>query len=138
MSAPDDQRRRAASWRSVVATTFRSFGIDAEARMPVRRPADVFDAEPDVYLPQLGCHVVAAPIPWGRVSVYLNRAVIDADDRGAGDVPVVIRPAPADAPEAAYCVLRLADFARLAKDAAKGREGTPSHPRPAQAFQDPF
>lgn len=122
-TSAEDQRRRAAHWRSVVATALRSLGIDAEARMPVRHPVDVFDADPDVYTPGLGVHVVASPVPWSRCSVYLNRAVIDADDRGQGDVPVLIRPAPAEAPEDAYVITRLHDFARLARDAAKGRDG---------------
>jgi hypothetical protein len=107
----------------VVATTLRSLGVDAEARLPVRRPAgEIFDGLPDVRTPGLGVHVVASPVPWARAANYLNRAEVDAADRGQGDVPALIRPAPAEAPENAYVVLRLSDFARLALDAARSRE----------------
>jgi hypothetical protein len=107
----------------VVATTLRSLGVDAAARIPARRTAgDSFTDEPDVFTPGLGVHLKAAPIPWERVANYLSRAAQEADERGAGDVPVLVRPAPAAASEDAYVILRLADFARLAQDAAKGRE----------------
>lgn len=119
-----DQRRRAVAWRSVVATTLRSVGIAAVARIPARRVAgDTFTDEPDVFTPGLGLHLKASPVPWEHVSVYLTRAQQEADERGEGDLPVLVRPAPAAAPEDAYCIMRLADFARLAQDAATGREG---------------
>ncbi|MBN9104210.1 MAG: hypothetical protein J0I14_04330 [Propionibacteriaceae bacterium] len=91
--------------------------------MPARRVgSDEFDGAPDVYTRQLGVHVVASPIPWGRVATYLSKAEVDAIDQGLGDLPVVVRPGQASAPEAAFAIMRLADFARLAKDAVRGRE----------------
>ena len=121
----EDQRRRANSWRAVVATTLRSLGVaDAEARPAARRLSDeAFGSEPDVFAPGLGVHFKAAPIPWSRVSTYLVRAAHQADERGFGDLPVLVRPAPAEDPHDAYVVLRLEHFATLAQDAAKGRTG---------------
>ncbi len=122
-TALEDQRRRANRWRAVVATTLRSLGVtQAEARPASRRRSDeVFGIEPDVYgVP--GVHIKASPIPWGRVATYLSRAVFDADTNGRGDLPVLVRPAPAEDPADAYAIMRLSHFATLAMDAAKGRE----------------
>lgn len=118
MSVPaEDQRRRAAHWRHIVATTLRSFGLDAEARLPAKRPTGAFDPQPDVRTPGLGCFVKAVPTDWQNIATYLRRAELDADARGLGEVPLVVRPAPGQAPEDAYTILRLRDFAPLARDA---------------------
>jgi hypothetical protein len=119
----EDQRRRANHWRHIVATTLRSFGLDAGARPVARRSADeTFGTEPDVSVPGLGLHIKAAPIPWGSVSTYLNHARMDADERGQGGLPVLVRPSPGNPPESAYAIMQLSDFADLAKDAARGRQ----------------
>lgn len=118
MSDPaQDQRRRAAAWRHIVATVLRSLGVDAEAVPPSRRPSEEFTPRPDVIAPELGCFVKASPIQWSAVSGYLSRAQLDADDRGLGETPCLIKPAPAAPPEDAYVIMRLADFAPLARDA---------------------
>lgn len=123
MSIPvEDARRRAAAWRAVVSTTMRSLGIsDAEAAPPSRRRSDDFLPRADVRTPSLGVFIKAAPISWSAVSTYMNKATLDADDEGLGRFPVVIKPAHAGPPESAYCILRLSDFAPLAKDAESWR-----------------
>ena len=121
-NALEDQRRRANRWRAVVSITLRACGItEAEARPAARRRLDEdFGNEPDVYgVP--GIHVVASPIAWSRVSVYLNKAVSDADERGQGDTPVLVLPRQTHEPADSYVILRLADFAQLALDAHRGR-----------------
>ena len=117
----EDQRRRANRWRATVALVFQAAGIPAESRPAARRASEeAFGIEPDVYgVP--GLHVVASPIGWSRVSVYLNRAVLGADERGQGDVPVLVLPRQQYEPGDAYAVLTLSDLARLALDAQKGR-----------------
>ena len=117
----EDQRRRANQWRAVVALVLQAAGIPAESRPAARRASEeAFGIEPDIYgVP--GLHIVASPVAWSRVSVYLNRAVLGADERGQGDVPVLVLPRQQYEPGDAYAVLTLSDLAKLALDAAKGR-----------------
>ena len=120
--ALEDQRRRSNAWRAVVSITLRACGItEAEARPAARRTLDeAFGIEPDVYgVP--GLHIVASPVAWARVSTYLTKAIRDADERGQGDIPVLVIPRQLHEPGDAYAVLRLADFAQLALDAHRGR-----------------
>ena len=123
--AVEDMRRRNNRWRSTVSIALRALGVtDATARPASRRTSEeVFGNEPDVYgVP--GVHVKASPISWGRVSTYVNMAVMAADERGAGDLPVLIIPRQDHEPTESYAIMRLCDFATLALDAAKGRSDT--------------
>lgn len=119
--AVEDQRRRANRWRAVVALVLQAAGVPAASRPAARRVSEeAFGIEPDVYgLP--GVHIVASPVAWSRVSNYLSRAVLAADERGLGDVPVLVIPHQQHEPADAYAVMRLSDLARLALDAHRGR-----------------
>ena len=117
----EDQRRRANRWRATVALVFQAAGIPAESRPAARRASEeLFGNKPDVSgVP--GVHIVASPIAWSRVSNYLSRAVLAADERGLGDVPVLVIPHQQHDPADAYAILALSDLARLALDAHRGR-----------------
>ena len=110
-----DQRRRAASWRSTVALVFRAAGIDAQARMPMRRAngSEELTTTPTVLTPtELGLHVEARPIELARLGSYLSRAVLAADLEGDG-LPVLVVPRQQHPPEESYAILRLADLLKL-------------------------
>lgn len=122
MSA-DDMRRRANTWRGTVSITLRALGIpNAEARPASRRLADdMFQVQPDVTgLP--GLHVLAAPISPVRLSTYLNRAALAADERGNGDIPVLVFPRQEHEPAESYVVMRLCDLARLVQQGLQARD----------------
>jgi hypothetical protein len=117
----EDQRRRANRWRATVALVLQAAGFPAESRPAARRISEeAFTFEPDVNgVP--GLHIVASPVAWARVSTYLTKAVGDADERGQGDVPVLVLPRQQHEPASAYAILLLSDLARLAQDAHRGR-----------------
>ena len=114
--AAEDMRRRSNRWRATVALAFQAIGFPAESRPAARRASgEVFGNEPDVFgVP--GLHIKASPIGWAKVSVYLNQAVQTADERGQGDVPVLVIPRQQYDPGDVYAILRLIDLARLVRD----------------------
>jgi hypothetical protein len=120
--AVEDLRRREIRWRSSVALVFQVAGFPAESRTAARRVSDeLFENKPDVTgVP--GIHVLASPVPWSRVSHYLTKAVMAADERGQGDVPVLVLPRQLREPSEAYVVLTLSGLAQLVRDAQRGRE----------------
>lgn len=112
----EDQRRRAASWRSTVALVFRAAGLDASARMPLRRSSgsEELCTTPSVVTPaELGLHIEARPIELSRMGSYLSRAVLAADMEEQGALPVLVLPRQQHPPEESYAVMRLCDLLTL-------------------------
>lgn len=71
-------------------------------------------------MPKAPCAGVSDPRGKGRHTP--RKAVHDAHERGAGDLPVLVLPHQAYAADDAYAIMRLSDMARLAHDAQRGRE----------------